>query len=69
MALTEPKYRTFDDLMDSVKLDLYTYDLEGLLNPQQLIKVAMRCNYDLGLRINMQKSRVIDIRKGKGKLP
>lgn len=69
MPLAEPKYRTFDDLMDSVKLDLYTYDLEGLLNPQQMIKVAMRCNYDLGLRINMQKSRVIDIHKGKGKLP
>jgi hypothetical protein len=69
MALTEPKYRTFDDLLDSVKIDLYTWDLEGLINPQQLIKVAMRCNYDLGLRINMQKSRVIDIYKGKGRLP
>jgi len=69
MALTEPKYRTFDELMDSVKLDLYSWDLEGLLNPQQLIKVAMRVNYDLGLRINMQKSRVIDIQKGKGKVP
>jgi hypothetical protein len=69
MALTEPKYRTFDDLLDSVKIDLYTWDLEGLINPQQLIKVAMRCNYDLGLRINMQKSRVIEIYKGKGRLP
>jgi len=69
MSLTSVKYRTFDDLMDSVKLDLYSWDLEGLLNPQQLIKVAMRCNYDLGLRINMQKSRVIDIQKGKGKVP
>ena len=69
MALKEPVYRTFDDLMDSVKLDLYSWDLEGLLNPQQLIKVAMRVNYDLGLRINMQKSRVIDIQKGKGKVP
>jgi hypothetical protein len=69
MPLTEPKYRTFDDLMDSVKIDLYSWDLEGLLNPQQLIKVAMRCNYDLGLRINMQKSRVIEIQKGKGKVP
>ena len=69
MSLTSVKYRTFDDLMDGVKLDLYSWDLEGLLNPQQLIKVAMRCNYDLGLRINMQKSRVVDIQKGKGKVP
>jgi hypothetical protein len=69
MALTELKYRTFDDLLDSVKIDLYTFDLEGLINPQQLIKVAMRVNYDLGLRIAQQKSRVIDITKGKGRLP
>ena len=52
MALTESQYRTFDDLLDSVKIDLYTWDLEGLISPQQLIKVAIRVNYDLGLRIN-----------------
>jgi hypothetical protein len=69
MALTEPQYRTFDDLLDSVKIDLYTWDLEGLIAPQQLIKVAMRVNYDLGLRINQARSKAIEIHKGKGKLP
>lgn len=69
MALTEPQYRTFDDLLDSVKIDLYTWDLEGLISPQQLIKVAIRVNYDLGLRINQSRSKAIDIHKGKGKLP
>ena len=67
--LTETKYRTFDDLIDSVRIDLYSWNLEGLINPQQLIKVAMRVNYDLGLRINPSRSKVIDIVKGKGKLP
>ena len=69
MALTEPAYRTFDDLLDSVKIDLYTWDLEGLINPQQLIKVAMRVNYDLGVRIQRTLSRTIEIKDGKGKLP
>ena len=69
MALTEPQYRTFDDLLDSVKIDLYTWDLEGLINPQQLIKVALRVNYDLGLRINQSRSKAIEIHNGKGKLP
>lgn len=69
MALTEQKYRTFDDLMDSVKIDLYSWDLEGLINPQQLIKVALRVNYDLGVKINSSRSKAIEITKGKGKLP
>ena len=69
MALTESQYRTFDDLLDSVRIDLYTWDLEGLISPQQLIKVAIRVNYDLGLRINQSRSKAIEIHKGKGKLP
>lgn len=69
MARTEPKYRTFDELLDSVRIDLYTWDLEGLIGPQQLIKVAIRVNYDLGLRINQSRSKAIEIHKGKGKLP
>ena len=67
--LAEPQYRTFDDLIDSVKIDMYTWDLEGLINPQQLIKVAMRVNYDLGLKINKARSKAIEIHNGKAKLP
>lgn len=67
--LTEIQYRTFDDLMDSVKLDLKTFDLEGMIDPQQLIKVAMRVNYDLGLKVNPSRSKAIEVHKGKAKLP
>jgi hypothetical protein len=69
MALTEAKYRTFDELMDSVRLDLYSWNLEGMLESQQLIKVAMRVSYDLGFKINQQKSSIVEIHKRKGKLP
>lgn len=67
--LKEIQYRTFDDLLDSVRIDLRTFDLEGMIDSQQLLKVAMRVNYDLGLKINPSRSKVIDIVNGKGRLP
>ena len=63
------KYRTFDELLESVKVDFATYDLEGMIEPQQLIKVAIRVNYDLGLRIHRTNSAIIDIENSKGQLP
>jgi hypothetical protein len=67
--LTELKYRTFDDLLASVKLDLKTYHLEGMIETPTLIKVAIRINYELGLKINMSKSKVLEVHKGKARLP
>jgi hypothetical protein len=67
--LKEIQYRTFDDLLDSVRIDLRTFDLEGMIDSQQLLKVAMRVNYDLGLKINPARSKVIEIVNGKGRLP
>jgi len=63
------KYRTFDQLLEDVTVDFRTYALEGMIEPQQLIKVALRVNYDLGLKINRTKDFVIDVENGKGKLP
>ena len=48
MALSH-KYRTFDQLLNDVTIDFSTYAIEGMIEPQQLIKVATRVNYDLGL--------------------
>lgn len=45
------------------------YDLEGMIDPQQLIKVAIKVNYELGLKVNPSRSKAIEIHKGKGKLP
>lgn len=66
---TELKYKTFDELMDEVNADFTTYSIEGMTEPGQLIKVAQRVNYDLGLRINSTKEKMLDIEKNKTKLP
>jgi len=66
---TELKYRTFDDLLNEVYTDFPTYNLEGMIEPAQLIKVAQRVNYDLGLRIYGTKEVVLEIEKKKTRLP
>lgn len=66
---TQVEYRTFDELIDSVRIDLRGLDLEGMIDEQQLIKVAQRVNYELGLKVNPSRSKSIEIENGKGKLP
>lgn len=68
MAISH-KYRTFDQLYEDVSVDFSNYALEGMMDPAQLIKVATRVNYDLGLRIHRTKEIVLDIEHGKAKLP
>jgi hypothetical protein len=63
------KYRTFDDLLADVAVDFEKYDLESMLLPQQLIKVAKRINFDLGLRIYQTQEVVLEVEKGRAKLP
>lgn len=63
------KYRTFDQLLEDIMVDFQTFSLENMLEPQSLIKVATRANYELGLRINQTKEVVLDIEHGKVKLP
>jgi hypothetical protein len=63
------KYRTFDQLLEDVSIDLNTLALENMIEPQQLIKVARRLNYDLGLRINQTKEVVLEVCHGRVKLP
>lgn len=69
MALTELKYKTFDQLLNEVTTDFVTFNLEGMIDPAQLIKVAQRVSYDLGLRIYTPKDAVLHIEKGKCRLP
>lgn len=66
---TEPKYRTFDELLNEVATDFVQYNNEGMIEPGQLIKVAQRVNYDLGLRIHGTKEVMLDIEKNKTRLP
>ena len=66
---TEIKYRTFNQLLDEVGTDFVIYNNENLIEPAQLIKVAQRVNYDLGLRIHGTKEVLLEIEHRKVKLP
>jgi hypothetical protein len=66
---TELKYRTFDQLLYEVGTDFIMYNNENLIEPAQLIKVAQRVNYDLGLRIHGTKEVLLEIENKKVKLP
>ena len=63
------KYRTFDELLNECMLDFRKYQDNGLIEPQELIKIARKCNYELGLRIYRTKEIVLDVTRGKVKLP
>lgn len=67
--LTELKYKTFDALIEDVSVDFSMYSLEGMIEPQQLIKVVQRINYDLGLRIFKTKEEILDIENSLVRLP
>ena len=65
----ELKYRTFDELLDSVKIDLPGIDIENQIEAQQLIKRALFINKELGVKLNPRKTALIEIDRGIGKLP
>lgn len=67
--LTELKYRTFNQLLEDVSVDFSMYALENMIEPQQLIKVVQRVNYDLGLKINKTKEVILEIDNSKVRLP
>lgn len=68
-VLTELRYRTFESLFEDVRVDLKSLSLSNRIDPQNLIKVVQRVNYDLGLRIHQVKEAVLDIEHSKARLP
>jgi hypothetical protein len=63
------KYRTFEQLLSDVSVDFPTIHQEGMIEPAQLVKVAQRVSYDLGLKIHQEKCAVIEVERRRGKLP
>jgi len=63
------KYRTFDQLYEDVTVDLKNYALEDKINPQTLLKIARRCNYELGFRIYKTRQTVLEVEHGRVRLP
>jgi hypothetical protein len=66
---TELKYKSFMQLLAEVSVDFTMYNTENLIDPAQLIKVAQRVTYDLGMRIHGTKETILEICNGKAKLP
>lgn len=69
MAQYPLKYKTYDQLLAEVQSDFKKYYLEDYIDPQDFIKVAKKCNYDLGLKIFKTKNAIVEIDRGIGKLP
>ena len=63
------KYRIFDELLADVANDFKKYQLQDIIDPSEYIKVAKRVNYDLGLRVYKTKERVLEVEKGRVRLP
>lgn len=66
---TELVYRTFSELVDAVRTDFKTLSLEGLIDEGDMVKVALRVNYELGLRVNPSKQVILEVENYKAKLP
>ena len=66
---TELKYRTFRQLLAETSVDFTMYNTENLIDPSQLIKVAQRVTYDLGMRIHGTKETILELSHTKTKLP
>jgi hypothetical protein len=63
------KYRTFDQLLSDVAVDFPVQYQEGMIETAQLIKVAQRVTYDLGLRVHQEKRAMVDVERRRGRLP
>lgn len=63
------QYRTFDALMADVAGDFKKYQLQDLIDPQDLLKVVKTVNYDLGLRIHKPKEAVLEVEHNRCRLP
>lgn len=67
--MIELKYKTFDSLLADVMVDFKMFTQENLIEPQELIRVAKWVTSDLGLRIYKTKEEVLELDKGKVRLP
>lgn len=63
------KYKTFDQLMASVKSDLHLYADNNLIDERNCIKVVKECNAILGLKINPIIETVLCIKDFKADMP
>ena len=63
------RYKTFEELMASVKSDLHLYADNNLIDERNCIKTVLECNAILGLKINPIVECVLPIKNYKADLP
>lgn len=63
------RYRKYENLLADVETDLRSISADGYIEPNQLIKIARKCNYELGLKIHQTKETVLEVESGRVKLP
>ena len=67
--IKELGYKTADEVIDSVRIDFQAYQSNGEIDNANLLKVILRINYELGLRIYMQKETMLEVNHGRAALP
>ncbi len=65
----QPKYRSLEELINTVSVDLHSIYSDGVIEIAEIIKVVQRCNYELGLQINQTKETILDVEHFRTKLP
>lgn len=63
------KYKSAQDIFDSVQEELDVYAQEGKIDTSKLIKVIKECNAFLNLDINDEKNVLLEVKNYKVKLP
>lgn len=68
-TLTNTRYKTFDQLMAGIESDLGKWADEGYIDRGIFIKVVRDVNAHLGLRINMEREDMIEVKDHTALLP
>lgn len=68
-TLTNLKYKSFDQLMVTVESDLSKFADEGYIDRALYLKVIRTVNAELGLKINMERETMLDVRNHTALLP
>lgn len=69
MKRDQLRYRKYENLLADVEMDMRSISQDGNIEPGTLIKIAMKCNYELGARIRRTKETILEIEHGRAKLP
>jgi len=68
-TLSNYRYKTFDQLMAGIESDLGKWADEGYIDRGQYIKVVREVNAFLGLRINMERETMLEVKDHVALLP